>query len=53
MKVKVKLTPKQKMVIDAKLKKAKQTRVVKAIAYNKNLSSKTKVDLITNFLNTK
>lgn len=50
MKAKVKLTPTQKKLIESKLKKAKDTRIVKGIVYNSKLTSELKISLITNYL---
>jgi hypothetical protein len=53
MKARVKLTPSQKKLIEAKLKQARQKRIVKGILYNPNLNSESKINLITNYLKTK
>jgi hypothetical protein len=53
MKANVILKPNQKKLIDAKLKQARQKRIVKGILYNPNLNSESKLNLITNYLKTK
>jgi hypothetical protein len=53
MKAKVILKPNQKKLVDAKLKQARQKRIVKGILYNPSLNSESKINLITNYLKTK
>jgi hypothetical protein len=44
------LTPRQKKVIEFKLKQAKQKRMVKSIIYNNDLSADTKIAMVRNIL---
>ena len=53
MKAKVILTPYQKKLINHKLKEAKQTRITKAIVFDKNLSAKDKIAMIRTILKQK
>jgi hypothetical protein len=53
MKAKLILKPNQKKVIEYKLKIARQKRIVKGILYNPNLTSESKLNLISNYLKSK
>ena len=46
MKAKAILKPHQKALIEKKLKEAKQTRITKAIVFDKNISAKDKLAMI-------
>jgi hypothetical protein len=53
MRKKIKLSPFQKHLIDQKLKEAKQTRITKAIVFDKNISAKDKLAMIRTILKQK
>jgi len=50
MKANVILTPRQKKVIEFKLKQAKQKRMVKSIIYNDKLTTDVKISMVKNIL---
>ena len=53
MKAKAILKPHQKALIEKKLKEAKQTRITKAIVFDKNISAKDKLAMIRTILKQK
>lgn len=50
MKVNVVLNPKQKKLIESKLKKARQKRIINSIAFNSKLTARVKIGMIQNVL---